>query len=213
MLTLYDHPFSPYGQKVKIALREKGVAFEARVPTDLGPGGAAGDFVRGNPRAEVPMLVDDEVRIFDSTVIVEYVEDKWPEPPLLPKTPAERARARLLEEVMDTHYEAINWGLGELNWFRRAEGDLAETLRAAAARHTASFQAWLEGELGDRDWFNGEAFGWGDMAVVPHLASSATLGLAPAAARGSPLGSAAPSIGPRSQGPWPRPGPSPPRRE
>ncbi len=181
MITLYDHPLSPYGQKVKIALREKGVDFEAPLPGGLGAGGASGDFVAANPRAEVPALVDGEVRIFDSTVILEYIEDKWPTPPLLPASPADRARVRMIEEVMDTHYEAINWGLGELNWFKRAEGELGETLKTAAARQTESFLAWLEGELGQREWFNGDAFGWGDLSVVPHLNTSKGAGHPPPA--------------------------------
>ena len=85
----------------------------------------------------------------------------------------------MLEEVMDTHYEAINWALGEVGWFRRAEGELAGTLRANAARQTRGFYAWLERELGERTWFNGADFGWGDLVVVPFVAASAALGNAP----------------------------------
>ncbi|HEY3800180.1 MAG TPA: glutathione S-transferase family protein [Caulobacteraceae bacterium] len=179
MINLYDHPLSPYAQKVRIALREKGVDFEYAVATGVGAGGASGDFAAANPRAEVPALVDGEVRIFDSTIILEYIEDRWPTPALLPATPAERARVRMIEEVMDTHYEAINWGLGELNWFRRAEGELAETLKAAAARQTQGFLTWLEDQLGDRPWFNGETFGWGDLSVAPYVISSYGLGHKP----------------------------------
>src|SRR5271166_1382780 len=49
MLIVYEHPLSPYAQKVKIALREKGVAFDVALPGGLGAGGAAGDFARANP--------------------------------------------------------------------------------------------------------------------------------------------------------------------
>lgn len=179
MLKLYDHPLSPYAQKVRIALREKGQPFELVLPNGVGAGDAVGDFVQGNPRAEVPMLVDGDLRIFDSTIILEYIEDRWPAPPLLPATAAERARVRMIEEVMDTHYEAVNWGMGELNWFRRADGALAETLRTRAAEQTQGFFAWLERELGERPWFNGEAFGWGDLCVAPMVASSAAMGHRP----------------------------------
>jgi glutathione S-transferase/RNA polymerase-associated protein len=178
---VYEHPLSPYAQKVKIALREKGVDFEVATPGGLGAGGVAGEFLAANPRAEVPVLIDGETAVFDSTVILEYIEDRWPSPPLLPTGAAERARVRMIEEVMDTHFEAINWALGEIGWFRRAEGELAETLRAAAARQTARFHVWLEGQLAERPWFNGEAFGWGDVAVVPFVAAAAALGNAPAA--------------------------------
>ena len=180
MIRVLEHPLSPYAQKVKIALREKGVAFEAGLPGGLGAGGAGAEFLEMNPRAEVPVLVDGETAIFDSTIILEYIEDKWPKPALLPEGPAERARVRMLEEVMDTHYEPINWGLGEVGWFRRAEGPLADTLRGAAASQIAGFHAWLERRLGERGWFNGTEFGWGDLSVVPYIAASAALGLPPA---------------------------------
>ena len=181
MITLYDHPLSPYGQKVKIALREKGVAFETVSPGGLGAGGAAGAFAQANPRAEVPTLVDGEAAVFDSTVILEYLEEAYPTPPMLPASPADRARVRMIEEVMDTHFEPISWGLSELRWFKRAEGEQAAALEAAAARQVAGFHAWLERQLGGREWFNGEAFGWGDLAVVPFLNGAAGQGLPPPA--------------------------------
>jgi glutathione S-transferase/RNA polymerase-associated protein len=179
MIRLYDHPLSPYAQKVRIALREKGQPFEAITPSGFGAGPGLEDFLAASPRGEVPALVDGEVSIFDSTIILEYIEDAWPEPPILPAGPAERARVRMIEEVMDTHYEAINWALGEIGWFKRAEGELADSLIAAARRQTEGFHIWLEGQLGDRAWFNGEAFGWGDIAVVPYVAASAALGNPP----------------------------------
>jgi glutathione S-transferase len=179
-VTLYEHVLSPYAQKVKIALREKGVAFQVALPDGMGAGGAGGAFVAASPRAEVPALVDGETSVFDSTIILEYIEDRWPAPALLPASPADRARVRMIEEVMDTHFEAVNWGMGELNWFRRAEGDLAKTLTEAAARQTRGFFSWLETELGDRTWFNGDAFGWGDLSVVPYVATSIGVGNVPA---------------------------------
>src|SRR5262245_38448179 len=98
MLLLYDHPLSPYAQKCRIAMREKGIAFEARLPAAIGSGtGLEPAFVTANPRAEVPALVDGDLHVFDSTVILEYIEDRWPEPPLRPVSPADRARARMLE--------------------------------------------------------------------------------------------------------------------
>lgn len=179
MIMLYDHPLSPYGQKVKIALREKGVAFETVSPGGLGAGGAAGAFAQANPRAEVPTLVDGDVAVFDSTVILEYLEDAYPTPALLPASPADRARVRMIEDVMDTHFEPINWGLSELRWFKRAQGEQARAIEAAAERQLTGFFAWLERQLGPRAWFNGETFGWGDLAVVPFLNGSAGQGHPP----------------------------------
>jgi len=186
MVLLYDHPLSPYAQKCRIALREKGVDFEAQLPNAMGSGsGMEPAFVAANPRAEVPALVDGDARIFDSTIILEYIEERWPDPALLPRSPAERARVRMLEDAMDTHYEPINWGLGEVHFFRRASGELAKALGERAAEQAAAWRRWLESQLGTRPWFNGDAFGWGDLSVAPYLNGSRGFGLEPA--RGSRL--------------------------
>ncbi|MBL6750308.1 MAG: glutathione S-transferase family protein [Nevskia sp.] len=180
-MILFEHPLSPYAQKVKIALREKGLPFELRLPDGLGSGsGYQADFTGSSPRAEVPALIDGGVRVFDSTIILEYLEDKWPEPALLPDDPAGRARARMIEDAMDTHYEAINWGLIELQFMGRAKGALAEQLAATAARQAAAWHRWLGGQLGDAPWFGGERFGWADLSVIPYLNGSVSFGIPPA---------------------------------
>ena len=178
-MRLYEHPLSSYAQKVKIALREKGVPFELELPESFGTGRADDGFATANPRAEVPVLVDGDIRIFESTVIMEYVEDRWPDPPLLPRTPQARAAARMTEEVCDTQYEAINWGFGEVLWFRRATGALEDKLRTQAARQTHILQEWLAGRLGEADWFGGTAFGWADAAVAPMVNRSVHYGMGP----------------------------------
>ena len=179
-IVVYDHPLSPYGQKVKIALLEKGVDFEAPLPAGIGSGAGQDDFLAASPRGEVPALVDGDIRVFDSTVILEYIEDRWPEPPLLPADPLARARARMLEDTMDTHFEAITWGLAEIRFWGRADGALAETIEANAAKQIVGWYNWLESRLGDSDWFAGDGFGWGDLAVVPFLNSAVAFGFQPA---------------------------------
>jgi len=184
-MLLYEHPLSSYAQKVKIGLREKGLNFDVETPNALGSGKAAGPFAAASPRNEVPALIDGDARIFDSTIILEYLEDKYPAPPLLPRDPLARAEARMIEDVCDTLYEAINWGLSEIRWFKRAEGAQAEEMKATAARQTAELQAWLTDKLGGRDWFNGEGFGWADLSVAPYVNRSFHYGLG--TPDGSPL--------------------------
>src|SRR5438552_5052396 len=104
MLTLYDDVFSPYARKVRIALYEKGVAFE-RVRALHGDCNRT-DFLHVNPRAEVPALIDGDIRLYDSTVICEYLEDRYPAPPIYPREPAARAQCRLLEGLADTQLDA-----------------------------------------------------------------------------------------------------------
>jgi glutathione S-transferase/RNA polymerase-associated protein len=145
----------------------------------MSTGTAGGEFAQANPRTEVPTLVDAGFHVFDSTVILEYIEEKWPSPPLLPKGAAERARVRMIEDVMDTQYEPNNWGTFEVLRYQRASGDLAEKLLAFGKANIAQLQAWLDRELGSRTWFNGEAFGWGDLSVIPYLNRSAGYGYLP----------------------------------
>ncbi|MEJ8629182.1 glutathione S-transferase family protein [Sphingomonas sp. I4] len=121
-MILYDHPLSSYGQKVKIALREKGIAFACMLPEDFGTGRQDTDFAAANPRTEVPVLIVEGRPIFDSTIILDYLDERWPETPLMPRDPMARARQREIEEIADSQYEAVNWGFGEILWFRRAEG-------------------------------------------------------------------------------------------
>lgn len=179
-LVLYEHPLSPYAQKCKIALYEKGVPFELKMPAAIGTGRADDDFLKANPRAEVPALIEGDFAIFDSTIILEYLEDRFPNPPLLPRDAKLRAKARMIEEAMDTHYEPINWGLGELRWFKRAEGEQARVIEARAAGQARNFFTWLERQLGDGEWFCGPTFGWADLSVIPYVNGSTNLGVGPA---------------------------------
>ena len=93
MLILLEHPLSSYVQKMKIALREKSVSFTTEIPHELGSGRAGGAFKAANLRIEVPILIDGSARIFESTVILKYIEERRPDPPLLPRDPAARAFA------------------------------------------------------------------------------------------------------------------------
>ncbi len=88
-MILYDHPLSSYGQKVKIALREKGIAFTRVLPDDFGTGRQDTAFAAANPRTEVPVLiVEGGQSIFDSTIILDYLDERWPGTPLMPREPA-----------------------------------------------------------------------------------------------------------------------------
>ncbi len=180
VVEVLEHPLSPYAQKVKIALTEKGVPFANRMPDAIGSGSTPEAFRRANFRGEVPVLTVDGRTLFDSTIILEFIEDRWPEPALLPSDPFERARARTIEEVCDTHYEAITWGLSEINNFKRATGDLAVSMQAKAGEQIGRLNAWLEGELGGAEWLGGERFGWADLSAAPFVQGAAGFGFAPA---------------------------------
>jgi glutathione S-transferase len=124
----------------------------------------------------VPALEVDGQAIFDSTIILEYLEDRWPTPALLPVAPLARAQARMIEDVCDTYYEAINWAIAEILVFGRATGALAEKLLGRAAEQTRGVNAWLSERLGKGPWFGGATFGWADLSVAPHVNAAANFG-------------------------------------
>jgi glutathione S-transferase len=186
MVKLLNVPISPFGAKVKMAMLEKGVAFETREP-DLEAAQAGRDAeltTATSPRLEIPTLIDGDVVVFDSTIILEYLEDRWPHPPLLPPTAAERARVRMLEDVCDTTYEAVVWGLYEVMMMGRVAGAEQEALLARGREQATGLNAWLDRHLDDRAWFNGDTFGWGDCSVYPAVNNADRLGVAPPAGTG-----------------------------
>ncbi|RVX75174.1 hypothetical protein B0A52_00526 [Exophiala mesophila] len=181
-LFLWDHPVSPFAQKVRIALREKQIPFDFQTPKGGGTGNTKlldSVFVKQNHRLEIPTLQDGDAVIFESTIILEYIEDKFPGNPLRPESAAGRAKARMIEDVCDNQYEPINWGMGEISTFKRAEGRLADSLKRQAKLQTDQLHQWLTEQLGNDSWFGGDVFGLADVCVWPFVNRSTSYGLEP----------------------------------
>jgi glutathione S-transferase len=102
-MRLYSGPLSLFSGKVRIALDEKDLAYElVSVPfSRAGYEPKHPEVLALNPKAEVPVMVDGDLSLFDSTLILEYIEDKYPAPPLYPRDVVERARCRQLEAGAD----------------------------------------------------------------------------------------------------------------
>jgi len=106
-MKLYSGPLSMFGAKAEIAAHEKGLAFELiMVPFEMKTlyQPKHPEVLRINPKRQVPVLIDGDVEIFDSTQIFEYFESIKPAPALWPAEPKARARARLLEHKSDEVY-------------------------------------------------------------------------------------------------------------
>ena len=176
-MLLYDHPLSPYAQKVRIMLREKGLAFTREVPEALGSGQITG-FASHNPRMEVPALVTEGRTLCGSSIILDFLEDRYRERPLLPEDPFARAHGRETEEICDTLYEANNWGLLEIRVFGRG-GELSDELEANAGEEIAVLNGWLERRLSPSGWLSGESFGRADLAAIPYVSTASLLGFMP----------------------------------
>jgi len=103
-MRLYWHPFSVFPRRVRIAVREKGVACE-EVEIDLPGGGMhSPDFRRLNPFGQVPVLEDDGLVIYESLAILEYLDERHPAPPLLSTDLAARARSRQLMSASGDYF-------------------------------------------------------------------------------------------------------------
>jgi len=155
---------------VEIALGEKGLAFEREmVPFTQAKGYSPKHPVvlAANPKAQVPVLVDGDLTLFDSTVIAEYLEDAYPERPLFPREPKARARCRLLELYGDEVLFAPVLKIGyrtepphpdpNLQAIREEEGRQADALILACYTD-------LQAELGEKEYFCG-AFSVADIAI------------------------------------------------
>jgi glutathione S-transferase len=100
---------SPYVRKVLACLNLKGLDYEIDPITPFFGGD---EFERLSPLRRIPVLVDDDVSICDSSVICAYLDEAYPGHPLLPSAPADRARARWLEEYADTRLgDVFIWAL------------------------------------------------------------------------------------------------------
>ena len=104
MIKLYDFPQSPNCQKVKLVLAEKDLSYETVFVDLMNNAQRSADFLRLNPYGKVPVLIDEDEVIYDSTIINEYLDDEYPHPPLMPTGSDERAQARLFEDFADNSF-------------------------------------------------------------------------------------------------------------
>lgn len=111
-MTFFSNPRDHYCHRVRIVLAEKGVTVDI---VDVEDNSKPEDLAQLNPYNEVPTLVDRELSLFQSTVIMEYLDERFPHPPLLPVYPVARAQSRLLVHRMERdwceHVDALVRGL------------------------------------------------------------------------------------------------------
>jgi glutathione S-transferase len=180
-MKLYSGPLSLFSRKVEIALHEKGLDFErVMVPFNQSVGYSPKhpDVLAANPKGQVPVLVDGDLTLYDSTVILEYLDDAYPEPRLYPGSPKERAACRLLDlfadEVMLVPIRAFMHRTGP----RPADPQTWEADEARAKQAGAVIEqhfADLESRLGDRPYFCG-TFSAADIALFMAVLFTQRLG-------------------------------------
>jgi len=158
-MELYSGPLSLFSAKVRIALDEKSITHTC---VDV-PWSATSGYTpkhpmveRWNPKLQVPVLVDGDVALYDSTVILEYLEERVPEPALYPKGLAARARCRQLELEADEVYFAPVRDLIGVSFYPRMRGEEPdEAVENELRKKIADYHERLERELGEREFLCG----------------------------------------------------------
>ena len=179
MIKLYDFLPCPFGQKARIVLAEKGLSYELVQIDFTQDEQRKPDFLRLNPFGRVPVLIDEDITVYDSTVIAEYLEDEYPEPPLLPAigSSALRARARTWEDFADTSFTPqVGQLMGEMG---KPEADRDPTRLQRFHRSIERVLDFLNHELQGQEYL-AQQFSIADIGFVPRLVVLKDLGLDPA---------------------------------
>jgi maleylacetoacetate isomerase/maleylpyruvate isomerase len=164
---LYSYWRSSAAYRVRISLALKGIDYELR-PVDLRAGVHRDPAYLGvNPQGLVPCLVDDEVVIPQSLAIIEYLEERYREPALLPRDPAARAKIRAAAQIVVADIHPIN-NLRVLNYLKREFGQGQDALDAWIAKWTDAGFSALERNAGAPYLF-GDKVTMADVCLVPQI--------------------------------------------
>lgn len=177
MLTLYQYESSPYCWKVRICLAEKKLEYRPVTPVDREKDPA---FKALTPVGRVPVLVlEDGTAIFESTIINEYLQDRYPNPSLLPNDPADRARARMFEDFSDLYLVpalrmifTANYRYEKGKIYRLRSVDRAQ--EAEGMKVSAAYLAYVNAALEGTEYLVTE-FSLADIGLVPPLVRTTRL--------------------------------------
>ncbi len=176
-MILFGASASPYVRKTLAAMREKGLEFEHNF---VMPGDKSPEYRAISPFGKVPAFTDGDFSICDSTAIITYVEAKFPQKPLLPADPAERARVIWYEEFADTILAAqvgiifFNRLVGPR--FMGVPGDEAAAQKAVDEGLPPIF-AYLESQIPASNFLVGDKLTLADVAVTAHMVNLGYVGV------------------------------------
>ncbi len=168
-MKLYGMLVSPYVARVVLAGRAKGITISPTAP----PGGGikSPEFLALNPMGKMPALESGGRCIPESMVILDYLEDAYPQHPLLPADPMDRAQARLLGRIVDLYV------MNHLGTFFRNMNPAARNAAEVETATQALLKALtdLEHFMGEGPYAQGSALGYADVAMLPCLQMAGTV--------------------------------------
>ena len=166
-LTLYSHPLSSYCWKVLIALYENGTPFDARM-VNLGDPEAKAAFKTLWPTAKIPLLQDGNEVIPETSIMIEYIEQRYPgKVRLIPQDPHEQLNVRLWDRLFDLYVMAPMQRFIAQQLRPAAERDMG--IIADSLTELRNAYDMIEDRRGNRNWAAGESFSMADCAAAPAL--------------------------------------------
>lgn len=155
VMTLYSGPLCPHSHRVRIVLAEKGVSVDIlNVDMDNPPE----ELIELNPYQSVPTLVDRDLILYQSNIIMEYLDERFPHPPLLPVYPVARAKSRLMMFRIET------------DWYKLMQAVHAKDVSSDAARKELRENLIaLTPVFGSMPFFMSEEFSLVDCYLAPLL--------------------------------------------
>ena len=197
MMTLYHGWRSSASRRVRLCLEEKGLAYEGHVVDMAKMEHHAPEYLKVNPLGVIPTLFHDGRPLYESGTICEYLDETWPDPPLRPDTPYERALMRnwirhidgLIQNLIIFNWRhhlqhvASQWSDAELAeklknipskerqeaWLRVARKPYTEEERDAARAKLVLLLDKMEDALKPSGWLVGQAYSIADIAAAPFV--------------------------------------------
>jgi glutathione S-transferase len=176
MIKLYDFKSSPNCQRVKIVLAEKNIPYEI-VPVDLrAQEQKTPDYLKLNPYGKVPVLTDDKTVLYESCIINEYLDEKYPSPPLMPKEPEKKAKARILVDYGMAHFDSPYQKL-RMELMKEPKEQNQQVIDGAKSDLKKLLQRF-ETEIGDQQYLTGD-FSLVDADLLPRFTRLEGFGVLP----------------------------------
>jgi glutathione S-transferase len=176
VIKLYDFKSSPNCQRVKVVLAEKNLTYEI-VPIDLTKKEQKNpDYLKMNPYGKVPVLTDDATVLYESLIINEYLEEKYPNPPLMPKDPARKAKGRILVDYGMSHFDSAYQKL-RMELMKEAKEQSQPVIDGAKSDLKKLLQRF-EDELGEQPYLLGD-FSLVDADLIPRFTRLEGFGVLP----------------------------------
>jgi glutathione S-transferase len=175
-IRLYHDVPSSNSDRVKIALAEKGLSWEGVKVSLAKKEQKSPEHLKRNPYGKIPVIEDDGKVLFESCIINEYLDEKYADPPLMPKDPYSRGRGRILVDYALNYTHEPYWALRGEMMKQQAERNTGELEEKRGTLRT--LLRYLEEALGDKRYFLGE-FSLTDIAIIPRFLRMETYGAMP----------------------------------